>query len=119
MTRDDLFNTNAAIVRDVAEAAAKACPNAFLSIITNPVNSNLPIASEVYKNNGCYDPKKIFGVTLLDVVRAQTFVSVLKVLFFKPILQKCSPVQKCGLRGKVFDTGQSRAYRPRPSQKLP
>uniref|UniRef100_A0A915NZN7 Malate dehydrogenase, mitochondrial n=1 Tax=Meloidogyne floridensis TaxID=298350 RepID=A0A915NZN7_9BILA len=78
MTRDDLFNTNAAIVRDVAEAAAKACPNAFLSIITNPVNSNLPIASEVYKNNGCYDPKKIFGVTLLDVVRAQTFVSELK-----------------------------------------
>ncbi|CAK5110499.1 unnamed protein product [Meloidogyne enterolobii] len=78
MTRDDLFNTNAAIVRDVAEAAAKACPNAFLSIITNPVNSNLPIASEVYKNNDCYDPKKIFGVTLLDVVRAQTFVSELK-----------------------------------------
>jgi len=82
MTRDDLFNTNAAIVRDVAEAAAKACPNAFLSIITNPVNSNLPIASEVYKNNDCYDPKKIFGVTLLDVVRAQTFVSELKVCFF-------------------------------------
>lgn len=81
MTRDDLFNTNAAIVRDVAEAAAKACPNAFLSIITNPVNSNLPIACEVYKNNGCYDPKKIFGVTLLDVVRAQTFVSELKVCF--------------------------------------
>nr|CAD2176718.1 unnamed protein product [Meloidogyne enterolobii] len=47
MTNDDLFNTNAAIVRDVAEAAAKACPDAFLSIITNPVNSNLPIASEV------------------------------------------------------------------------
>jgi len=63
MTRDDLFNTNAGIVRDVAEAAAKTCPKAFLGIITNPVNSTLPIASEVYKNNNCYDPKRLFGIT--------------------------------------------------------
>jgi malate dehydrogenase len=86
MTRDDLFNTNATIVRDVAEASAKTCPNAFLGIITNPVNSNLPIASEVYKNNDCYDPKKIFGVTLLDIVRAQTFVSELKVCLLLDII---------------------------------
>ena len=49
MTRDDLFNTNAGIVRDLAEAAAKTCPKAFLAIITNPVNSTVPIACEVYK----------------------------------------------------------------------
>lgn len=78
MTRDDLFNTNAGIVRDVAEASAKTCPNAFFGLITNPVNSTLPIASEVYKNNDCYDPKRLFGITLLDIVRAQTFVSELK-----------------------------------------
>jgi len=78
MTRDDLFATNAGIVRDVAEAAAKTCPKAFLAIITNPVNSTVPIASEVYKNNEVYDPKRIFGVTTLDVVRSQTFVSQLK-----------------------------------------
>jgi len=78
MTRDDLFNTNAGIVRDVAEAAAKICPKAFFCVITNPVNSTVPIAAEVYKNNDCYDPKRIFGVTMLDVVRAQAFVSQLK-----------------------------------------
>ncbi|KAI3410156.1 malate DEHYDROGENASE, NAD-dependent [Globodera pallida] len=78
MTRDDLFLTNAGIVRDVAEAAAKTCPKACLGIITNPVNSTLPIACEVYKNNDCFDARRIFGVTLLDVVRAQTFVSELK-----------------------------------------
>lgn len=78
MTRDDLFNTNAGIVRDVAEVSAKTCPNAFFGLITNPVNSTLPIASEVYKNNNCYDPKRIFGITLLDIVRAQTFISELK-----------------------------------------
>jgi malate dehydrogenase len=38
MTRDDLFNTNASIVRDIAEATAKICPKAFIAIITNPVN---------------------------------------------------------------------------------
>jgi len=78
MTRDDLFNVNAGIVRDLAEAAAKICPKAFVAIITNPVNSTVPIAAEVYKNNGVYDPKRIFGVTTLDVVRAQAFVAELK-----------------------------------------
>jgi malate dehydrogenase len=80
MTRDDLFNVNAGIVRDLAEAAAKACPKAFVAIITNPVNSTVPIAAEVYKNNGVYDPKRIFGVTTLDVVRSQAFIAELKKL---------------------------------------
>lgn len=48
MTRDDLFNTNAGIVRDLAAAAARTCPKAMLCIITNPVNSMVPIASEVW-----------------------------------------------------------------------
>ncbi|KAE9554492.1 hypothetical protein FO519_002303 [Halicephalobus sp. NKZ332] len=78
MTRDDLFNVNAGIVRDLSEAAAKICPKAFVAIITNPVNSTVPIAAEVYKNNGVYDPRRIFGVTTLDVVRAQAFVAELK-----------------------------------------
>ncbi|KAI1729498.1 lactate/malate dehydrogenase, NAD binding domain-containing protein [Ditylenchus destructor] len=80
MTRDDLFNTNAGVVRDLAEQAAKICPKAFLAIITNPVNSTVPIAAEVYKNNDVFDPKRIFGVTSLDIVRAHTFVAELKKL---------------------------------------
>jgi len=43
MTRDDLFNTNASIVRDICLAAAKSCPKAMICIITNPVNSTVPI----------------------------------------------------------------------------
>lgn len=30
MTRDDLFNTNASIVRDLAQAVADACPKALV-----------------------------------------------------------------------------------------
>lgn len=33
---------------------------------------------QVYKKLGVYNPNKLFGVTTLDVVRANTFVSELK-----------------------------------------
>lgn len=73
MTRDDLFKINAGIVKDLITAAADACPKALLNIISNPVNSTVPIAAEVLKAKGVYDPKRLFGVTTLDVVRARTF----------------------------------------------
>lgn len=75
MTRDDLFNTNASIVATLAQAAAKHCPKANILIISNPVNSTVPIAAEVFKKAGVYDPKKLFGITTLDIVRANTFLS--------------------------------------------
>jgi len=73
MTRDDLFNTNAKIVADIAKAVAKACPQAILCIISNPVNSTVPIFAEVLKKHNVYDPKKVIGVTALDRMRAATF----------------------------------------------
>ncbi|CAG8883142.1 unnamed protein product [Penicillium nalgiovense] len=75
MTRDDLFNTNASIVRDLAKAAAEAAPKAHVLVIANPVNSTVPIVAEVYKARNVYDPKRLFGVTTLDVVRASRFIS--------------------------------------------
>jgi malate dehydrogenase len=78
MTRDDLFNTNASIVRDLADACAKYCPKAMICIISNPVNSTVPIASEVFKKHGVFDPKRMFGVTTLDIVRANTFIAQAK-----------------------------------------
>merc|ERR1711997_1433751 len=78
MTRDDLFNTNASIVANLAKAAAEVCPDACLAIISNPVNSTVPIASEIFKKAGKYNPNKIFGVTTLDIVRANTFIANLK-----------------------------------------
>lgn len=75
MTRDDLFNINASIVYGIASSFAdNAKPDASLCIISNPVNSTVPIAAEVLKSKGKYDPKRLFGVTTLDVVRANTFV---------------------------------------------
>ncbi|KAM1480395.1 hypothetical protein ACFX2I_027542 [Malus domestica] len=75
MTRDDLFNINAGIVKTISEAIAKCCPYAIVNVISNPVNSTVPIAAEVFKKAGTFDPKKLLGVTMLDVVRANTFVA--------------------------------------------
>lgn len=75
MTRDDLFNTNASIVRDLAKACAESCPDANILIISNPVNSTVPIVAEIFKGKGVYNPKRLFGVTTLDVVRASRFVA--------------------------------------------
>jgi malate dehydrogenase len=75
MTRDDLFNTNASIVQTLISSVAKNCPEAMICIISNPVNSTVPIAAETLKAAGVYNPKKLFGVTTLDVVRAKTFIA--------------------------------------------
>ncbi|XP_034475635.1 malate dehydrogenase, mitochondrial [Drosophila innubila] len=74
MTRDDLFNVNAGIIRDISKSIAKNCPKALVAIITNPVNTCVPIAAEILKKAGVYDPKRLFGVSTLDVVRARAFI---------------------------------------------
>ena len=75
MTRDDLFNVNAGIVKKLVGVGAKACPQACFAIVTNPVNSTVPIAAEVLTAAGVYDKRKLFGVTTLDVIRSNTFVA--------------------------------------------
>ena len=45
MTRDDLFNTNASIVRDLTMAIAEHCPKAMICVITNPVSQFVCIAA--------------------------------------------------------------------------
>ena len=67
MTRDDLFNTNASIVKGLAEACAKNCPNAMFLIIANPVNSTVPIFAEVLKKHNVYNKKKLFGNTIFSL----------------------------------------------------
>uniref|UniRef100_A0A8C4Q933 Malate dehydrogenase n=1 Tax=Eptatretus burgeri TaxID=7764 RepID=A0A8C4Q933_EPTBU len=78
MTRDDLFNINASIVASLVNACASHCPTAIMCIIANPVNSTVPIAAEILKQRGVFDPQRLFGVTTLDVVRANAFVAEIK-----------------------------------------
>ncbi|MDX1525709.1 MULTISPECIES: malate dehydrogenase [Pseudidiomarina] len=75
MDRSDLFNINAGIVANLIEAIADNCPTACIGIITNPVNTTVAIAKKVLEKKGVYNKNKLFGVTTLDVIRAETFVA--------------------------------------------
>lgn len=75
MDRSDLFKFNATVIQTLVERCARSCPKALIAIITNPVNSTVPIAAEVLMREGVYDPRKLFGVTTLDVIRAETFAA--------------------------------------------
>lgn len=74
MDRAALFGLNADIIANTAKVIGQNTPNALIAIVTNPVNSMVPLAAEVLKRECAYDPKRLFGVTTLDVVRAQTFI---------------------------------------------
>ncbi|KAL3484535.1 lactate/malate dehydrogenase [Aspergillus germanicus] len=78
MTRDERLltsQTNASIIRDIFTEVAATCPKAVCCVVTNPVNSTVPVAAEALKKAGVFDPTRLFGVTTLDVVRASTFVA--------------------------------------------
>lgn len=77
MTRGDLFNINASICAELAESIAINAPDAFVLVISNPVNSTVPIFKEVFTKHGVFNSSKLFGVTSLDQVRANTFISQL------------------------------------------
>merc|ERR1712050_279591 len=71
--RKDLLNTNCDIAKGTVEACAKYCPDAVVALIVSPVNSVVPAMCEMWKAAGL-DPRKIVGVSTLDVVRANKFV---------------------------------------------
>jgi malate dehydrogenase len=78
MDRSDLFNINAGIIKTLVGKVAITAPNACIGIITNPVNTTVAIAAEVLKAAGVYNNRKLFGITTLDVIRAEEFIAELK-----------------------------------------
>ncbi|PKF61907.1 malate dehydrogenase [Psychromonas sp. psych-6C06] len=78
MDRSDLFNINAGIIKTLVGTVAKVSPEACICIITNPVNTTVAIAAEVLKAAGVYNKNKLFGITTLDVIRAEEFIADLK-----------------------------------------
>ena len=70
-----MFVLNAGLIRDLAMAIASICPDAYVLVISNPVNSLVPLIAEVFKSKNVFNPKKLFGITTLDVVRASTFTA--------------------------------------------
>ena len=71
-SRDDLVATNLPIIRDVANNAKKFCPDAFVIVISNPLDA---MVYEYKRVTGC-DKSKIAGMAgVLDSARFQLFLA--------------------------------------------
>ncbi|MFZ4540949.1 MAG: malate dehydrogenase [Rickettsiales bacterium] len=72
MSRDDLVATNTGIVSTVAENLKKFCPNAFVIVITNPLDAMV----WVMQQKTGFDPKKVVGMAgVLDSARFSYFLA--------------------------------------------
>lgn len=72
MSRDDLVNTNAGIVRAVCENVKKYCPNSYVIILSNPVDAMTYVA---YNTLG-FPKNRVIGQSgVLDTARYNTFIA--------------------------------------------
>lgn len=72
MSRDDLVNTNAGIMKGVSENVAKYAPNSYILILSNPVDAMTYVC---FKTTG-FPKNRVIGQSgVLDTARFNTFVA--------------------------------------------
>jgi malate dehydrogenase len=71
-SRDDLVATNLPIIRDVANNAKKFCPNAFVIVISNPLDA---MVYEYMRVTGCNKSMVAGMAGVLDSARFQLFLA--------------------------------------------
>jgi malate dehydrogenase len=72
MSRDDLLNTNAGIVKQVSEQVKKTSPNAILIIVSNP----LDVMSYVALKTTGFPRERVLGMAgVLDTARYRSFLA--------------------------------------------
>jgi malate dehydrogenase len=71
-SRDDLVATNLPIIRDVANNAKKHCPNAFVIVISNPLDA---MVYEYKRVTGCPKSKVVGMAGVLDSARFELFLA--------------------------------------------
>ena len=73
MTRDDLLNTNAAILRSVTEQAAPKSPNAIIIVVSNPLDVMVYVALKV----SGFNRHRVIGMAgVLDTARFRSFIAM-------------------------------------------
>ncbi len=72
MSRDDLIGINSGIIKTAGEGIKKYAPNAFVIVITNPLDAMVSVMQEVTG----FDPKKVVGMAgVLDSARFRYFLA--------------------------------------------
>ena len=73
MSRDDLLSSNAKIMSSVAENVKKFAPNAFVIVISNPLDAMV----YMFHNITNFPKNKVMGMAgVLDASRFRTFISM-------------------------------------------
>jgi len=73
MSRDDLLQTNAKIMADVATNVKRVAPNAFVIVISNPLDAMVYLFQKV----SGFAKNKVMGMAgVLDAARFRTFISM-------------------------------------------
>jgi malate dehydrogenase len=73
MTRDDLLNTNTAILRSVTEQAVPKSPNAIIIVVSNPLDVMVYVALKV----SGFDRHRVIGMAgVLDTARFRSFIAM-------------------------------------------
>jgi malate dehydrogenase len=73
MSRDDLLNTNAGIVKSVSEQIAKSSPNAIIIVVSNP----LDVMCYVAKHVSGFKRERVIGMAgVLDTARYRSFIAL-------------------------------------------
>jgi malate dehydrogenase len=73
MSRDDLVNTNAGIMRSVAEQVKTYAPNSIVIVLSNPVDA---MTYTFFKTSG-FPKERVIGQSgVLDTARFRTFVAM-------------------------------------------
>ncbi len=72
MSRDDLLNTNAGIVKSVTEQVAKFSPDSILIIVSNPLDAMCQVALQASR----FPKNRVIGMAgILDSSRMRTFIA--------------------------------------------
>ncbi|NBI28285.1 malate dehydrogenase [Chengkuizengella marina] len=72
MSRDDLVNTNAGIMKSVCENVKKYCPDSYVIILSNPVDAMTYVAFNTLE----FPKNRVIGQSgVLDTARYFTFIS--------------------------------------------
>ncbi|MEZ5865052.1 MAG: malate dehydrogenase [Geminicoccaceae bacterium] len=72
MSRDDLIATNAGVIKTVGEAIKKHCPNAFVIVITNPLDAMVWVMQKV---SGLPAERVVGMAGVLDSARFRWFLA--------------------------------------------
>jgi malate dehydrogenase len=73
MSRDDLMNTNSAIVKSCTESAVAKSPNAIIIVVSNPLDVMTYVAMKV----GKLPRQRVFGMAgVLDTARFRSFIAM-------------------------------------------